>query len=292
MRTRRRGAQHRPRNGHWWKPLQTETREGGYAARERSQQRLHPPRTRRMARDSLDRPTLPASPAGQHRAASTSVDSPANVPFVKHNAKFIRPWTRPLDWLVPVCMSSDRLHQTGTDPLSRIQPWADSRREGSQFPKMTWSTSSGTAGLWVWRRRERPKKRRDLGTLHTEEIGSRSAATPLRAMSQTVPDMLPSISHLQFAVLDQLVRRTRGASSDRIRCLMSEIGAEREGPAFYQLMKRLEDAGLLVSSPQEFNVGGGKVIRTHYRITVEGKTAWRDTLQFYAARLRASADLL
>ena len=63
---------------------------------------------------------------------------------------------------------------------------------------------------------------------------------------------LPQITHLQFSVLAFLQGGERPGKS--VRQQLAERGMRRSGPAFYQLMSRLEDAGLVesgASTPRE-----------------------------------------
>ena len=102
---------------------------------------------------------------------------------------------------------------------------------------------------------------------------------------------LPTVTHLQFAVLDTLAAVRGGLSARQVRIGLLESGQEQNGPKFYQLMRRLVDAQLLESWQQEFDVAGADVNRTFYKITATGKAAWRLTLEFYAVRLRIRKDV-
>jgi DNA-binding PadR family transcriptional regulator len=99
---------------------------------------------------------------------------------------------------------------------------------------------------------------------------------------------LPPVTHLQFLILD-LVRQD--AHSGRfIRERLAEESAVHSGPAFYQLMARLEEAKL-VSGWYESQVISGQTIKERrYEITAAGRRAHSSVHSFYANRL-ADAQL-
>jgi hypothetical protein len=103
---------------------------------------------------------------------------------------------------------------------------------------------------------------------------------------------LPEGTHLHFAVLDVLVHRVSGASATEVRESLRAYGEDRAGPKFYQMMGRIEQWGLVESWTKRFDVGGSEVSRTFYRVTPQGRAAWRLTLEFYALRLQACRALL
>ena len=108
----------------------------------------------------------------------------------------------------------------------------------------------------------------------------------------STPDPLPQITHQQFLVIDILMRSPESCCARGVREQMAAAGHAREGPLFYQFMSRLEKAGLIDSRSQEFDIVGESVERTYYRVTTQGRVAWRLTLDFYAVRLEASRNLL
>jgi DNA-binding PadR family transcriptional regulator len=90
----------------------------------------------------------------------------------------------------------------------------------------------------------------------------------------------PQLSHAQFAVLSCLIG---GPTSGRdIRRGLAEFGMRQGGPAFYQLMARMEDARFVVGSYEQKIVKSQIIRERHYRITAAGRGAWNDTRQFYA----------
>lgn len=94
-----------------------------------------------------------------------------------------------------------------------------------------------------------------------------------------MPENLPEITHLQFLILGAV--RTDARAGRHLRGLLRERGARRSGPAFYQMMGRLEDAGLVEGHYDQRRVDGRAVKERRYRITAAGERAWRETRDFY-----------
>jgi hypothetical protein len=91
---------------------------------------------------------------------------------------------------------------------------------------------------------------------------------------------LPKLSHAQFVALSVLMG---GAASGRdIRERLGRFGVRQGGPAFYQLMARMEDAKFVVGWYEQKIVKAQIIRERHYRITAVGRTAWNDTRKFYA----------
>jgi DNA-binding PadR family transcriptional regulator len=98
---------------------------------------------------------------------------------------------------------------------------------------------------------------------------------------------LPSLSHLQIAVLGALVG---GELKGReIRGELKQARVTHSGPAFYQMMARLEDAGFVAGWYEQKVVAGQIIKERRYRITPAGRRAWREARDFYA-RLIAAAE--
>lgn len=90
---------------------------------------------------------------------------------------------------------------------------------------------------------------------------------------------LPRLTHLQFLVLTELARGT-GRGRD-LRERLHGAGVRQSGPAFYQMMALLEDAGF-VRGRYEQQVVAGQIIRErHYRVEAGGKKALQDSKRFY-----------
>jgi hypothetical protein len=100
-------------------------------------------------------------------------------------------------------------------------------------------------------------------------------------MSKTLPD----ITHLQFLVLEAL---GDGEQLGReLRALLYEHGVRSSGPAFYQMMSRLEDAGLAEGAYDQKLIAGQNVKERRYRLTKTGARAAADTRNFYLERAAA-----
>ena len=97
---------------------------------------------------------------------------------------------------------------------------------------------------------------------------------------------LPELSHLQVAVLGVLVAgEQRGRD---VREWLSDLRVRQMGPAFYQMMSRLEDAGLAQGWYSQQVVAGQVIKERHYRITAAGRRAWREAHEFYRHLLATS----
>jgi DNA-binding PadR family transcriptional regulator len=102
---------------------------------------------------------------------------------------------------------------------------------------------------------------------------------------------LPDVTHLQFLVLGVL--RGHEQPGRVIREVLASYGVRRTGPAFYQLMARLETAGLVEGRYEQIVVGDQAVTERRYRLTPEGGHVWLRARNFYSdverlARLRWS----
>jgi hypothetical protein len=90
---------------------------------------------------------------------------------------------------------------------------------------------------------------------------------------------LPDITHLQFLVLTSLLD---GEQPGRcIRDRLAEEGVRKSGPAFYQLMARLEDEKLVAGWYDEKVVDGQRIKERRYRITGAGTRACHQAYNFY-----------
>src|SRR5262249_52515598 len=100
--------------------------------------------------------------------------------------------------------------------------------------------------------------------------------------------MLPELSHLQFLVLTALLD---GEQSGRaVREHLAERGVNKSGPAFYQLMARLEDAKLVAGRYEQKRLSTARLAKERrYEITGEGIRAVEATEAFYAELARPRA---
>ena len=90
---------------------------------------------------------------------------------------------------------------------------------------------------------------------------------------------LPALTHLQFLVLGVL--RHEEQPGRVIRRALASYGVRRTAPAFYQLMSRLEGAGLVTGRYEQVIVGDQAVTERRYRITPEGNRMWARAQDFY-----------
>ena len=90
---------------------------------------------------------------------------------------------------------------------------------------------------------------------------------------------LPRLTHLQFLVVTELARTS--APGRAVRERLKEAGVRQSGPAFYQLMAALEDAGY-VSGWYEQQVVDSQIIRErHYKVLSAGTRAIDESRDFY-----------
>jgi DNA-binding PadR family transcriptional regulator len=99
------------------------------------------------------------------------------------------------------------------------------------------------------------------------------------------PTPLPGVTHLQFLVLTLVAdgKPLGRAVRDELR----RHGIRRTGPAFYQMMARLEEAGLVEGWYEQKVVDGQLLKERRYRATPAGRRAWAGTRDFYGAVLAA-----
>lgn len=97
---------------------------------------------------------------------------------------------------------------------------------------------------------------------------------------------LPQITHLQFSVLAFLQGGEQAGKAVRRR--LAELGMRRSGPAFYQLMSRLEDAGLVEGRYEQQVIDGQIIKERHYTINEAGVEAWQTTRDFYLQTISAA----
>ena len=93
------------------------------------------------------------------------------------------------------------------------------------------------------------------------------------------PPRLPVITHLQFLVLGCLVHDEQPGRVIRER--IAEYGVRRSGPAFYQMMSRLERARLVEGWYEQVIAGDQAVTERRYRLRPAGLRVWRETDDFY-----------
>jgi DNA-binding PadR family transcriptional regulator len=97
---------------------------------------------------------------------------------------------------------------------------------------------------------------------------------------------IPNLTALQFLILEQLLEAPM--SGRDLRTGLAKEGEEKTGPAFYQLMARMEDGGYVVGSYEQKIVEGQIIRERRYVITASGTSAWESTRDFYVARVNKS----
>ncbi|SRR6266481_5439565 len=100
-------------------------------------------------------------------------------------------------------------------------------------------------------------------------------------------ESLPELSHLQFAVLEVL--GAAQMSGKDLRTGLSELGLKKSGPAFYQMMARLEEAKFVEGWYRQEVIDGQIIKERKYRITGNGIRALNQTKKFYQGRTREIA---
>ena|SRR5438128_4961858 len=98
---------------------------------------------------------------------------------------------------------------------------------------------------------------------------------------------IPQLTHLQFVVLDVL--GTNEVSGRQLRKRLSERGIKKSGPAFYQLMARLEEAKCVDGRYTQEVIDGQIIKERRYLILGNGIRALRDIRKFYQLRAKKHA---
>ena len=100
---------------------------------------------------------------------------------------------------------------------------------------------------------------------------------------------LPDLTHLQFLVLGVL--RSEEQPGRVVRDALAGYGFKRTGPAFYQLMARMEKDALVDGWYEQVTVGDQAVTERRYRITADGKKRWNEARAFYEHVARVATKL-
>jgi DNA-binding PadR family transcriptional regulator len=93
------------------------------------------------------------------------------------------------------------------------------------------------------------------------------------------PSRLPELTHLQFLVLGLLLGSEQ--SGRALRRELTRLRLRRTGPAFYQMMARIEDAGWVDGFYTQQIVDGQIIKERWYRTTSKGVRAWTAARDFY-----------
>ena len=94
----------------------------------------------------------------------------------------------------------------------------------------------------------------------------------------------PKLSNLQFLVLGIL--RAGPLSGRAVRQELERFDVHKSGPAFYQLMSRLEAGGLLEGSYTQEIVEGQIIRERCYTIQGAGQEAWEANRDFHLEVIR------
>ena len=92
---------------------------------------------------------------------------------------------------------------------------------------------------------------------------------------------VPTITSLQYFILCQLA--DADLAGHELRSKLQKEGIRKSGPAFYQLMARLEDARMVTGWYENATIDGQIVRERRYEITCGGRSAAFDYAA-YAAR--------
>jgi DNA-binding PadR family transcriptional regulator len=100
---------------------------------------------------------------------------------------------------------------------------------------------------------------------------------------------LPKASHTQFLVLDTLLGGDKWGRD--IRVALKAVGYKSTHASFYEMMDRMEQAGLIKSRLEERDVYGQIFREKRYHLTGEGSAALDRVANFYAATRSCRAKL-
>jgi DNA-binding PadR family transcriptional regulator len=102
--------------------------------------------------------------------------------------------------------------------------------------------------------------------------------------------MVPDVTHLQYLILCELLDGEHAGRD--LRALLEGHGVLKSAPAFYQLMARLEDSGLVRGRYEQKVIDGQRVKERRYKITAKGATSAHAVEQFYLERLGEKQECL
>jgi hypothetical protein len=98
---------------------------------------------------------------------------------------------------------------------------------------------------------------------------------------------LPQLTHLQFAVIESLLNGDR--AGHEIRDHLAKRGVNKSGPAFYQMMARLEDTKFVEGHYDERVIDGQMIRERRYKLLRNGEKAYSQTADFYRDAIFAKA---
>jgi hypothetical protein len=92
---------------------------------------------------------------------------------------------------------------------------------------------------------------------------------------------LPELTHLQFLIMGALLDGEQ--SGQEVRNQLAKSRVRKSGPAFYQLMARLEDARFVAGRYDQKIIQGQIIKERRYKLTGPGVRAWQNARDFYAS---------
>lgn len=99
----------------------------------------------------------------------------------------------------------------------------------------------------------------------------------------------PKLSNLQFLVLGVL--RAGPQTGRSVRSELEQFDVRKSGPAFYQMMSRLEAAGFVRGWYTQAIVKGQIIRERHYELETAGSGAWERNRDFQLEVIRRFGDL-
>src|SRR5258705_12004435 len=94
------------------------------------------------------------------------------------------------------------------------------------------------------------------------------------------PGTLPTLTHLQFIVIGALLADEQSGKDLRIE--LKRHGVRRTGPAFYQMMARLEDSGWIDGFYTQGIVDAQIIKERRHHRKPAGPRSWNRTPDFFA----------
>lgn len=99
----------------------------------------------------------------------------------------------------------------------------------------------------------------------------------------------PELSHDQVLVLECI--GTAELKGRHLREQLAENNRKKSGPAFYQMMSRMEESGFVEGWYEQRIVEGQIIKERTYKMTGKGHRALADTLEYYRLRLHRNPGL-
>ncbi len=90
---------------------------------------------------------------------------------------------------------------------------------------------------------------------------------------------MPMITHLQFLLLSAL--RHQSKTGRELREDLKKVSIKKSGPAFYQLMARMEDGALVEGWYSQTIIEGQIIKERNYKITPKGRRSLAECRAFY-----------